>query len=440
MTSFTVALLLIILVITCISTYFAWRATNHAANDGLFKNLSDQIARDLARIEVVFKDELSRGREESTSTAKNQREELQNSLKIFGDTVSGALDKFERRQREIGESSEKRLTAMTETLDRKLSQLQEHNDKKLEEMRTTVDEKLQKTLNDRLSESFRQVSANLEAVNQGLGEMKSLASGVGDLKRVLSNVKTRGILGEIQLGNILEQILPPSQYDKDIATKPDSRDRVEFAVKLPGRDGVGGAPVYLPIDSKFPLEPYHALLDAYDTGQAELVKVASKNLEASIKKFAKDIRDKYIEPPSTMDFGILFLPIEGLYAEIVRQPALFETLQRDYRIIVAGPTTLAAFLNSLQMGFKTLAFEKRSHEIRELLGAVKKEFGTFSGVLDSVRKKISGAGDDLDTLVGTRTKAIQRKLRDVEEVPEERTRLIMGGVQEMSDTEELLDV
>jgi DNA recombination protein RmuC len=317
------------------------------------------------------------------------------------------------------------LDKIRETIENRLKSLQEENTKKLDEMRATVDEKLQTTLEKRLSESFKQVSERLEQVHKGLGEMQTLATGVGDLKRVLSNVKTRGILGEIQLGNILEQILSPDQYARNIVTRKDTRENVEFAIKLPGKDDSGQA-VYLPIDSKFPLEDYHALLEAYDTGDANQVNSIAKSLESSIKKFAKDIRDKYIEPPYTTDFGIMFLPVEGLFAEVVRRTNLLETLQREYKIVVTGPTTLAAILNSLQMGFRTLAIEKRSSEVWKILGAVKTEFGRFGEVLKKAQEKITKAGEDIDELVGTRTRKIQSKLKEVEELPYNESSLLLG--------------
>lgn len=281
-------------------------------------------------------------------------------------------------------------------------------------MRATVDEKLQKTLEDRIGKSFQLVSERLEQVYKGLGEMQNLAAGVGDLKKVLSNVKTRGILGEIQLEAILEQILSPDQYEKNVAIKKGSQERVEFAVKLPG-DGEGE--VYLPIDAKFPVDTYTKLVEAYDAGIPAEVNQVSKMLERAIKTFAKSIHDKYIHPPQTTDFGIMFLPIEGLYAEVVRS-GLVETLQRDYKINIAGPTTMAALLNSLQMGFKTLAIQKHSSEVWNILGAVKTEFDKFGDVLSAAQQRINQANAELDKLVGTRTRQIQRKLRNVASLPE----------------------
>jgi len=302
----------------------------------------------------------------------------------------------------------------------------------LEKMRETVDEKLHKTLEERLGQSFKIVSERLEAVQKGLGEMQNLANGVGDLKKVLSNVKTRGVLGEIQLGNILEQIMAPEQYEANVKTKQGSNDHVEFAIKLPGKDD-HGKEVYLPIDAKFPQEDYVRLQTAYDEGDVAGVDAANKALTQSIKKFAKDIRDKYIDPPHTTDFGIMFLPIEGLFAEVVRQPELVALLQRDYKIIVTGPTTLAAMLNSLQMGFKTLAIQKRSSEVWQILGAVKTEFGKFGGVLEKAQKKLNEANKELDTLVGTRTRMMLSKLKKVEELPTAESVELLDGAIEIEE-------
>ncbi|MBV5337906.1 MAG: DNA recombination protein RmuC, partial [Deltaproteobacteria bacterium] len=289
-------------------------------------------------------------------------------------------------------------------------------EQKLEKMRETVDEKLQKTLETRLGQSFELVSKQLESVQKGLGEMQTLATDVGGLKRVLSNVKTRGVMGEIQLGNILEQIMAPEQYQANVKTKKSSGDFVEFAIKLPGREIKDGH-VYLPIDAKFPQEAYHLLQIAYDEANPLKVEEATKTLATSIRKFAKDIRDKYLDPPFTTDFGIMFLPIEGLYAEVVRNTDLIEQLQREFKIIITGPTTLAAILNSLQMGFKTLAIQQRSSEVWQILGEVKTEFGKFGGILEKAQKKITEAGNEIDNLVGSRTRAIERKLKKVQMLP-----------------------
>ncbi|MBQ6333310.1 MAG: DNA recombination protein RmuC [Clostridia bacterium] len=366
------------------------------------------------------------------------RMELSNSLEAFGRTISenqrtasesqdkrlsameqnNALD-FERLRKSqedrissLERNNELKLESIRQTMERRLSSIQTENAEKLEKMQMVVDEKLEKTLESRISESFKVVSTQLEQVYKGLGEMQSVAAGVTDLKKVLSNVKTRGILGEAQLGAILSEILPPEQYDVDIATKPGSRDHVEFAIKLPGD---GETPVYLPIDAKFPGETFAQLQDAYESGDAERVAAAAKMLEIRLKSEAKDIREKYIDPPHTTDFGILFLPFEGLYAEAVNR-GFIEELQRTYRINVTGPSTMAAFLNSLQMGFRTLAIQKRSGEVWQVLGAVKTEFETFGTILEKSQDKLRQVNDELDKLIGTRTRAINRKLKDVEKL------------------------
>jgi DNA recombination protein RmuC len=295
-------------------------------------------------------------------------------------------------------------------------------------MRETVDEKLHKTLEERLGKSFEMVTQQLLVVQKGLGEMQNIASGVGDLKKVLSNVKTRGVLGEIQLGNILEEIMSREQYDTNVKTKKGSDAIVEFAIKLPGKDNNDGS-VYLPIDAKFPQEDYVRLQTAYEAGDPVAVEVSLKALLQAVKKFAKDISTKYIDPPHTTDFGIMFLPIEGLFAEVVRQPDMIAFLQREYKIVVTGPTTLAAMLNSLQMGFKTLAIQKRSSEVWNVLAAVKKEFNTFGGVLEKAQKKLNEANNEIENLVGTRTRIMQSKLKTVEQLelpskPKEETNLL----------------
>lgn len=310
--------------------------------------------------------------------------------------------------------TEQKLESIRTTMEVRLNAMQAVTDRRLGEMRQTVDEKLQKTLEDRLQKSFGLVSQQLELVYKGLGEMRTLAAGVGDLKKVLSNVKTRGILGEVQLGAILEQLLAPGQYAENVATVPGSSERVEFAVKLPG-DGDG--PVWLPIDAKFPQDAYASLLAAYDTADKAAVELAAKELDKRVRGFGKDIHDKYLAPGHTTDFGVMFLPVEGLYAEVVRRGTA-ERLQREYKIVVAGPTTMAALLNSLQMGFRTLAIQKRSSEVWQVLGAVKSEFETFGEALAQAQKRIELAGADLEKLVGVRTRQIQRKLRTVTALPQ----------------------
>jgi DNA recombination protein RmuC len=318
--------------------------------------------------------------------------------------------------------SEQKLDNIRNTMENRIQTMQIENSKKLDQMRETVDEKLQKTLEERISKSFNLVSERLEQVYKGLGEMQTLAIGVGDLKKVLSNVKTRGILGEIQLGAILEEILSKEQYEENIVTKKGTNDRVEFAIKLPGDDS---NPVYLPIDAKFPMEAYEKLIDAYDKGDPVAVDLAATFLEKNIKGFAKTISEKYIDPPHTTDFGIMFLPIEGLYAEVVRR-GMVETLQREYKISIAGPTTMAAILNSLQMGFKTLAIQKRSSEVWNVLSAVKTEFDKFGSVLAATQTRLEQAHSELDKLVGARTRKIQSKLRLVSTLPEDASISILG--------------
>jgi DNA recombination protein RmuC len=328
------------------------------------------------------------------------------------------------RLHHLTESNENRLNALRETLDRQLLALRQGNEQKLEQMRQTVDEKLQGTLEKRLGESFKLVSERLEAVQRGLGEMQTLATGVGDLKRVLTNVKTRGVWGEVQLAAILEQVLTPEQYLRNVKTRPDSGDNVEFVVRLPGR-GDGGEEVWLPIDSKFPKEDYERLVDAAERADVEEVRRASDGLLRVIRNSAKDIHDKYLNPPRTTDFGILFLPTEGLYAEVLRQPGLVSELQQKYRVVVAGPTTLAATLNSLRMGFRTLAIEQRSSEVWKILCAVRTEFAKFGEVLEKVQRQLELASSAIEQ-TGRRTRAMERTLRQVEKLPDEQARDALG--------------
>ena len=360
------------------------------------------------RTERAVRDEFSRSRTEAATAAQQSREAVDTSLKNVGDSQS----------KQIGtliQITDQKLGAMRETIEARLGKIQEENTKKLDEMRQTVDEKLQGTLEKRLGESFKLVSERLEQVYKGLGEMQTLAVGVGDLKRVLTNVKARGTWGEVQLERMLEQVLCPEQYDKNVATK-DGGERVEFAIKLPGRSDDKTEIVWLPIDAKFPIEDYQRLQDAQEKGDADLAEAAAKQLEIRIKGCAGDICDKYLNPPKTTDFGILFLPTEGLFAEVVRRPGLPDVLQSKYKVVVAGPTTLWSILNSLQMGFRTLAIQQRSSEVWKLLAAVKTEFGKYGDVLDKVQKKLQEATNTLDS-ASVRTRAIERKLRDVQELP-----------------------
>ncbi|MDW7671542.1 MAG: DNA recombination protein RmuC [Bacillota bacterium] len=389
-------------------------------------------------LERQLREEGERNREVFSRNEKEARQELTEALRQYETSTVRHLEQLRTTSRETARenrdemsgslkaltiSTELRLEQIREVMEKKIRELQQDNNAKLEQMRETVDEKLHKTLEHRLGESFKQVSDRLEQVHQGLGEMQTLASGVGDLKKVLSNVKTRGILGEYQLENLLDQLLTQDQYTKNVATRPESSDRVEFAVKMPGRQDLD-ASVWLPIDAKFPTEDYQQLLDAYETGNAAAVDQIQRKLAIRIKSDAKNIRDKYIEPPYTTDFGILFLPFEGLYAEVLRLD-LFEVLQREYKVMIAGPTTISAFLNSLQMGFRTLAIEKRSSEVWRLLGAVKGEFGKFGGILDKTKKKLDEAGRAIDT-AGSRSRVIERRLREVEELPQDTSRELLG--------------
>lgn len=348
-------------------------------------------------------------------------DEMRASRREISESIDVSMSRAARSQREsmqqVADMQDKRLRTIDESLERvrttterKVTEMQQSNEKKLDQMRQTVDEKLQKTLDERLKQSFSRVDAQLQQVHKGLGEMQELATGVGDLKKVLSNVKTRGILGEIQLGAILEEILPREQYEADVATVKGSAERVEYAVKLPG--AAEGESVWLPIDAKFPMDAYANLLDAYDAADKGAVDAAAKVLEQRIVLFAKDIHRKYVHVPETTEFGIMFLPMEGLYAEVVRR-GLVEKLQREYRVNIAGPTTLAALLNSLQMGFRTLAIQKRSGEVWKVLNEVRGEFGKFAGVLEKAQTHLNQASTDLEQLVGTRTRKIQLRLDDM---------------------------
>ena len=409
----------------------------------LNKGLSTLENRHLAS-ERAIREELTGNRSETADSARRAREELSRSLFDSSDALlkrttehagmqKDMLDSFARQLGDMTKLNEEKIEALRRTMENRLQGLQDENSKKLDQMRAVVDEKLQVTLEKRLGQSFRQVSERLEQVYKGLGEMRSLASGVGDLKKVLTNVKTRGTWGEISLGNILEQILTPEQYDVNVATRENSSERVEFAVRLPGPDSDRSRVVWLPIDSKFPQEDYQRLLDAQEAADKDLAEKSIKNLDLRIKSEARQIREKYIEPPRTTDFGIMFLPVEGLYAEVLRRPGLCDLLQREYRIVVTGPTTLAALLNSLQMGFRTLAIEKRSSEVWELLGAVKTEFGKFGDVLAKTKKKLQEASHTIDK-AEVRTRAIERRLQKVQEVSDDGARTFTAKEPECPST------
>ena len=364
----------------------------------------DELSKNLKENRNEFTQSFERLNETLLKKAKDDREELRRTLKDFETSFSKSVESFNTTQKEKFDQMKLKQEEMIKT-----------TELRLERMRETVDEKLHKTLEERLGKSFDSVSKQLLEVQKGLGEMQSIASGVGDLKRVLTNVKTRGVLGEIQLGNILEEIMSRDQYETNVKTKKGSDAIVEFAIKLPGRN-VNDSPVFLPIDAKFPQEDYARLQTAYELGDSVAVEQSMKALLLAIKKFAKDIANKYIDPPNTTDFGIMFLPTEGLFAEVIRQPDMITFLQREYKIVITGPTTLAAMLNSLQMGFKTLAIQKRSSEVWNVLASVKKEFNTFGGVLEKAQKKINEANNEIENLVGTRTRMMQSKLKNVEQL------------------------
>jgi len=361
--------------------------------DGRYKNLSDSL--------------LTRMHENLT--------QQNTQFATFVQRVQLGMNQLEIRFESLEKKLVEHLSMLDTNVRDSLEKIRHDNTAKLEDMRTTVDEKLQSTLEKRLGDSFKLVSERLEQVHKGLGEMQTLAAGVGDLKKALTNVKTRGVMGEYQLEFILEQLLTPDQYRKNVSTRPDSKNFVEFAIVLPGRDDSGDT-VLLPIDAKFPTEDYNALQEAYEKAEPSLIEKYRKQISARIVSSAKDIRDKYLEPPYTTDFGIMFLPIEGLFAEVLREPGLMETLQRDYHVTITGPTTLSAFLNSLQMGFHTLAIQKRSSEVWKILAAVKTEFGRFGDVLEKTRRKLEEASSVIEG-AGVRSRAIERKLRDVQQLP-----------------------
>ena len=449
MTTVIVLLLIIILLLLIlIWTFYRFKERSGSGDPG---TVLRTISSELSRIDPLIRDEFSRNREEIRNTSKGGREELSNSFRNLSETLqnsfrdtkeelSKSLKSFEDRsgsnakdfnevQRQKFDDLAVKLERIKETVETNLQKIQEQNSKKLDEIRGTVDEKLQSTLEKRFNESFNVISNRLDQVHQGLGEMQKLAAGVGDLKKVLTNVKTRGNLGEIQLGSILEQIFSPEQYSKNSIVKPGTLERVEYTIKLPGRNS-DSSPLLLPIDSKFPNEDYQRLVEAYEN--AANIEDANKQFEFSIKKNAKDIRDKYINPPLTTDFAIMFVPTEGLYAEVLRRTGLFEFLQREYRVTVVGPTNLVAFLSSLQMGFRTLAIEKRSSEVWQILGAVKTQFGDFGKILDKTKKKLQEVTNVIED-AGTRSRVIERKLRTVQELPSEESAILLGRSVDLDD-------
>jgi len=425
----------LLLVVAVSLLAFVVRRLTRPADDGFGPRL-DGFEKGLERVERAVRDEVARNRDEQGRIDREQRRELAEALKAFGDTVAarsaeGAaaherqLEAMSLKIQRLSEANEARLEAVRQTVEGQLKRLQEDNAKQLELMRQTVDEKLQGTLEKRLGDSFRLVSERLEEVHKGLGEMQSLATGVGDLKKVLTNVKTRGTWGEVQLGALLEQVLSPEQYALNVATK-EGGERVEFAVRLPGPGGERDETVWLPLDAKFPMEDYQRLVEAQERADAAAVEAAGKQLENRVRACAIDISEKYLNPPKTTDFGILYLPVEGLYAEVVRRVGLTERLQREQRVAVAGPTTLWALLGSLQMGFRTLAIQKRSSEVWSLLAAVKTEWMKYGDVLDAVQKKLQQASETLDK-AQVRSRAVGRKLRDVQELPERDAAALLPG-------------
>ena len=477
---------LIAIFLLCIAAiFFSYKASSSTdAKQILDLNYKlDSITKDVNRIESSVKDEIVNNRRETLDEVKSSREELSKSLRSFGELVTNSmktigdvqktqLENFSKNLNDLTRSFEEKITVLTssmevklkelneggiktaqanrdelrtnltimrDVLEKKISDMQLGNEKKLDQMRETVDEKLQKTLETRLGESFKLVSDRLESVHKGLGDMQQLATGVGDLKKVLSNVKTRGVMGEYQLANLLEQMLTPDQYAKNQRTKIGSNSTVEFAVKLPAGDNKEDI-LWLPVDSKFPKEDFELLVDAYEH-HPDQIEELRRNFVRGIKKCAQDICGKYIDPPNTTDFAILFLPFESLYAEVLRTPGLFESIKRDCNIVILGPTTLAAFLSSLQMGFRTLAIQKRSSEVWNLLGSVKKEFGLFGAVLNATKKKLDQASKDID-LAKVRSRAIEKKLGDVQQLPNTNAPELFENLQniiEDDDTESIDD-
>lgn len=417
-----IAIILLIILVIIFLIRLTLLIKSNSASDYVDK-ISQLLQQKFSESSLIIKDEFSRNRLENQQNAKSEREEIANAMQRLGEDLSKSLMNIAEMQKnnlglfadqlqKLITSIEQKFVNLENKVSERLKEIQNSNENKLEQMRKTVDEKLHDTLEKRLGESFQIVSNQLDIVSKGLGEMKSLASGVGDLKKVLSNVKTRGTWGEVQLGNIIEQILTNDQYAKNVSTKKNSNDKVEFAIKLPGKDEKDST-VWLPIDAKFPLEDYQRLVEAQDSGNVEMISEAGKALENRIKSEAKKIAEKYLDPPYTTDFAIMFLPIEGLYAEVLRRVGLSDKLQRENRIVLAGPTTIAAILNSLQMGFRTLAIEKRSSEVWKTLSAFKTEFNKFGDILEKTQKKILEASNTIDT-AAKQSKKIERTLLKVE--------------------------
>ena len=432
--AFAFALLAGVVVVILLQVLALWRGNRNVEGELRLRSLQEAQEKGLERLERELREELARGRREDAEEAFRDREERAQSATLLGQAVTTQVGQFGNLQAERLEAFARELNRFSLGLDERferlkmsvegrLTAIQADNASKLEEMRRTVDEKLHATLEQRLGESFKLVSERLEQVHRGLGEMQSLAAGVGDLKRVLSNVKTRGTWGEVQLSALLEQLLTGDQFAANVATRPGSGERVDFAIRLPGKGD--GAVVWLPIDAKFPIEDYQRLMDAQEKGEPALVEEAGRAIEVRLKNEARSIREKYVAPPHTTDFALLYLPTEGLYAEALRRPGLADTLQREWRVSLAGPTTLAALLNSLQMGFRTLAIEQRSAEVWAVLGAVKTEFGKFGEALAHTKKKLDEASNSISK-AETRTRQLSRKLRDVEALPAGESEQLIG--------------
>jgi len=405
----TLIILCVLVAVTLVGfllLYLQLKTLRSSSNDG--SQLRKDLSEALGGVEQRLKNDLAMNRREQAEALKSVGDSLDRRLMALGNMQRSSLE-------QVSKANEEKLERVRSVVENRLQLMQKDNNEKLEVMRATVDEKLHATLEKRLGESFKMVSDRLESVHKGLGEMQTLAAGVGDLKKVLTNVKTRGTWGEVQLGNLLEQIMTSSQYEKNVAVKKRSAERVEYAIKLPnGPDDQ--TPLWLPIDAKFPVEDYQRLIAAREVGEQSAIDAAGKDLIARIKSEAKDIRDKYIAPPETTDFGILYLPTEGLYAEITQRPGLQELLQREYRVMVAGPNTVAALLNSLQMGFRTLAIEKRSSEVWQILGSVKSEFGKFGDLLDKTHKKLQEASNTIES-AASKSRTIERRLDKVQDLP-----------------------
>ncbi|MBN1548896.1 MAG: DNA recombination protein RmuC [Syntrophaceae bacterium] len=432
-----------VIILLCALVFFFLLMRKWTSESAKIQFYLESQERNQERIDRLIREETDRIRDDASANAQRTRTEVAVELKQFGDAIQKVvadmvhfqqsnLEISANQMNQLTKNSEERIERIREAVDIKLKQIQDDNARSIEQLRLTVDEKLQGTLERRLGESFRQVSERLEQVHRGLGDMQNLASGVGDLKKIFSNVKSRGIWGEIHLENLLADILSPGQYEKNVRTKERSNEVVEFAIKLPG-GGEGEEPVWLPVDAKFPVEDYQRLIDAQEKGEVETANEAARMLEARLKSCARDIHDKYLNPPRTTDFGVMYLPVEGLYAEAVKRSDLVGAIQREFRVLVAGPSTFAALLNSLQIGFRTLAIQKRTSEVWQILSTVKTEFGKFGDILEAVKKKLEQATNNMDDAL-KKSRVIQRKLRNVQEIDQtEVPAIAVKGFDENSD-------